>query len=110
MYFDSKIGKFMVYDGQNWTMMTTAIFEDERPYLEYNTGDVYGQPYLTIKPHHMNWFDIEKWCTGTFGRAGNDMWGVDEPPNPASRWYANNAKFWFRDRRDYDWFILRWSS
>lgn len=24
--------------------------------------------------------------------------------------FSNNARFWFRDQRDRDWFTLRWSS
>jgi hypothetical protein len=28
---------------------------------------------------------------------------------PDQRWHVNNAKFWFRDAKDRDWFILRWS-
>jgi hypothetical protein len=100
----------MIYDGQSWSVLTDAYLEEYQPYLEYSTGKVYGQTYLTIKPHHMDWLGLEVWCTRTFGPAGNDMWGVDDPPNPANRWYMNNGRFWFRDRRDYDWFILRWSN
>lgn len=28
---------------------------------------------------------------------------------PDQRWYANNAKFWFRNPKDRDWFVLRCS-
>jgi hypothetical protein len=24
------------------------------------------------------------------------------------RWYMNNSKFWFRDKKDLEWFLLRW--
>ena len=39
-------------------------------------------------------------------------WVTNSPINgvwtPNARWYANNAKFWFRQKKDLEWFILRW--
>jgi hypothetical protein len=45
-----------------------------------------------------------EWMVNSFGPTHKDgVW------TPNQRWYANNAKFWFRDAKDRDWFVLRWS-
>jgi hypothetical protein len=78
-------------------------------YLEYSKGKVYGQEYLTVAPMNAEglWPDMMTWMVETFGPSG-----TPENPgcwSPNQRWYANNAKFWFRDQKDRDWFVLRWS-
>ena len=75
-------------------------------YLEYSKGKVYGQEYLTVAPMNAEgkWGDMMEWMVNSFGPTHKDgAW------TPNQRWYANNAKFWFRDQKDRDWFVLRWS-
>ena len=75
-------------------------------YLEYSTGKVFGHDYLTVAPVNAEgmWNDMMEWMVTTFGPSAKDgVWTPDQ------RWYANNAKFWFRDQKDRDWFVLRWS-
>jgi hypothetical protein len=75
-------------------------------HLEYSTGKVFGQEYLTVAPMNAEglWDDMMEWMVKTFGPTAKDgVWTADQ------RWYANNAKFWFRDQKDRDWFVLRWS-
>jgi len=76
-------------------------------YLEYGEGRVYGSRYLTVAPMNAEgkWADMMQWMVDTFG-ALDDTQGVF---TPNQRWYANNAKFWFRNQKDRDWFVLRWS-
>jgi len=75
-------------------------------YLEYSTGKVFGHDYLTVAPMNAEgmWGDMMEWMVNSFGPTHKDgAWA------PNQRWYANNAKFWFRDQKDRDWFVLRWS-
>jgi hypothetical protein len=75
-------------------------------YLEHSTGTVFGQEYLTVGPINAEgmWPDMMSWMVTTFGPSARDgVWTPDQ------RWYANSAKFWFRDQKDRDWFVLRWS-
>jgi hypothetical protein len=79
-------------------------------YLEHSTGTVFGYKYLTVAPMNAEgmWSDMMTWMVETFGPSGT-------PENPGcwtpnQRWYANNAKFWFREAKDRDWFVLRWSA
>ena len=75
-------------------------------YLEYGTGKVFGHDYLTVAPMNAEgrWSDMMEWMVNSFGPTHKDgVW------TPNQRWYANNAKFWFRDAKDRDWFVLRWS-
>ena len=75
-------------------------------YLEYSTGQAFGHDYLTVAPMNAEaqWQDMMSWMVKTFGPTAKDgVWTADQ------RWYANNAKFWFRNAKDRDWFVLRWS-
>jgi hypothetical protein len=75
-------------------------------YLEHSRGTLFGQEYLTVAPMNAEgrWHDMIEWMVKTFGPTTFDsVWTPDQ------RWYANNAKFWFRDAKDRDWFVLRWS-
>jgi hypothetical protein len=48
---------------------------------------------------------MENWCIKTFGDTPKE--GVFITPN--ARWYMNGSKFWFREKKDLEWFILRWA-
>jgi hypothetical protein len=79
--------------------------------LELNEGRVYGARYWTVHPvfdfwvsDNAPWRDMMEWCVTTFGPTPKD--GVF---TPGQRWYVNNAKFWFRNQADREWFVLRWS-
>ena len=79
--------------------------------LVCSTGKVLGEEYLTVKPmgwawmgDNAEWHEMVAWCVDTFGPTPKDgVW------TPKQRWYVNNAKFWFKEAKDRDWFILRWS-
>jgi len=75
-------------------------------------GRVFGARYYTVEPKFdfwsvkvpERWDDMMKWCLDTFGSTPSDgIW------TPSARWYANNAKFWFRKEEDKMLFLLRWS-
>ena len=75
-------------------------------YLEHGRGTIYGQEYLSVAPINAEgmWSDMMAWMIKTFGPTPFDsIW------MPNQRWHVNNAKFWFRDQKDRDWFVLRWS-
>lgn len=75
-------------------------------YLEHGRGTICGQEYLSVAPMNAEdrWSDMMAWMVKTFGPTPFDsIWTPDQ------RWHVNNAKFWFRDAKDRDWFILRWS-
>ena len=66
-----------------------------------------GARFYTVEPVGGNWLDMETWCIKTFG-SSIDVW--DFKMDNVGRWYANDRKFWFRNQKDRDWFILKWSS
>ena len=75
-------------------------------YLEYSRGTICGQEYLSVAPINAEgkWSDMMEWMVKTFGPTPFDsIWTHNQ------RWHVNNAKFWFRDAKDRDWFVLRWS-
>ena len=79
--------------------------------LVLSEGKVYGSRYYTVEPVGGNWLEMESWATKTFGPV-SDVWdlGKKKAPEPSCRWYMNDRKFWFRNEKDRDWFILRWRS
>ncbi len=83
--------------------------------LTQDEGRVYGARYYTVQPvpswdfYHTQagvdrWNDMVVWCVETYGPSS-----VDGVWTPGMRWYVNNAKFWFRNKDDMAYFILRWS-
>ena len=73
----------------------------------FSEGTVYEQEYLTAQPAQplsgAKWKEMEEWMGETFGPTAHDgVW------TPNMRWYMNNSKFWFRDKKDLEWFLLRW--
>jgi hypothetical protein len=81
--------------------------------MTIDEGRVSGARYYTVDPHikadepfwyHQDWHDMEIWCKATFGDTPKDgVW------TPNARWYMNNSKFWFREKKDLEWFIIRWT-
>lgn len=79
--------------------------------LKIQDGTVYGEHYYCVTPYRkstkvIEWDDISKWCVDAFGPSGTD----DRPGawTPYERWYINNARYWFKDKKDLEWFLLRW--
>ena len=74
---------------------------------------VYGARYYTVDPttkaydpfwDSQLWDDMEIWCKSTFGDTPKDgVW------TPNARWYMNSGRFWFREKKDLEWFIIRWT-
>jgi hypothetical protein len=81
--------------------------------LKLDQGTIYDCPYYTVTPKFgtlvftwmkPDWDNMVAWCVDTYGPGP-----VDGVWTPGARWYVNNAKFWFRDKPDCEWFMLRWS-
>lgn len=91
------------------------LFDDvyNRPVedMVLSEGTVYGSRYYCVEPVGGRWPEMELWCHETFGATGS-IWqeAKNLTPEPHKRWYANNRKFWFKEVKDRDWFILRWNS
>ena len=79
--------------------------------LKTDEGRVFGARYYTVHPilsffnnsDMDEWANMVTWCVETLGPTSKD--GVF---TPGSRWYVNNAKFWFRSEQDQLLFVLRW--
>ena len=95
--------KRMAKDIDDEVLMTVMGWHEYK--LELDEGRVYGARYLTVHPSNGSaWNEMMTWMVETFGPTAHDgVW------TPGMRWYANNAKFWFRNQKDRDWFVLRWS-
>ncbi len=61
--------------------------------IEYISVEVDGQQYYGDYP---GWLAMIDWAVKTFGAE-------------TDRWQVSNKRFWFRDKQDLEWFLLRWS-
>jgi hypothetical protein len=80
--------------------------------LVTSEGTVYGARYYCVEPIGGNWKDMEEWCTKSFGDAAS-VWDLKDTTYiwpELGRWYMNDRRFWFRNVKDRDWFIIRWNS
>lgn len=104
-------GKSILNNPVAYKRLFDDIFNQPVSDLLLSEGTVYGSRYYTVEPIGGDWFDMETWCHETFGNTGN-IWNETKSltPEPLQRWYANNRKFWFRNERDRDWFIIKWRS
>ncbi len=100
----------------HWTNVAIKRLMDDlanRPVesLILSEGKVYGARYYCVEPVGGNWLEMEIWCLDTYGETSN-IWSETKAltPEPLKRWYMNNRKFWFRDEKDRDWFVIRWNS
>jgi hypothetical protein len=97
----SNIARDMARDIDQQVLMSALGWHE----LTLSEGRVYGARYLTVHPNNgAHWNEMMEWTVETFGPTAHDgVW------TPSMRWYANNAKFWFRDEADRTMFLLRWS-
>lgn len=85
--------------------------DDLGPYrLKLSQIEINGESYYEVKPvgwmhkDELQWNDMLAWVVKIFGPTAKDgVW------TPGQRWYCNNARFYFKDIKDRDWFILKWS-
>lgn len=78
--------------------------------LVLDESKVQGARYYTVSPVGGTWADMEAWCKETFGEPG-EIWPSQNFAWPeVPRWMQNNRKFWFRNLKDRDWFVMRWRS
>jgi hypothetical protein len=91
----------MAHDIDTEVLMTAMNWKS----FELSKGTVYGTEYSTVHPNNGSaWNEMMAWMIEQFGpSADNGVWTPDQ------RWYANNAKFWFRDEKDLLVFVLKWS-
>ena len=91
------------------------LWEDifaERPItdLVLTESRVHGSRYYCVRPEGGVWKDMEAWCIETFGEPG-EIWPNQDFVWPeVPRWMQNNRKFWFRNEKDRDWFVIKWNS
>jgi len=97
----NNLAKQMANDIDTEILMTTMGWHE----LAIGEGRVYGSRYLTVHPSNGSaWNEMMSWMIKTFGPTAHDgVW------TPDMRWYANNAKFWFREEKDLTMFLLKWS-
>lgn len=71
---------------------------------------VHGSVYHCVEPVDGHWPDMDAWSRQTYGEPG-EFWTREDFMWPEqTRWFMNDRKFWFRNLKDRDWFIMRWRA
>ena len=87
--------------------------DDLGPYnLKFGEYDFSGTKYYVVQPvgwmhagDNIQWDAMVAWVVETFGPTPKDgIWTSGE------RWYCNNARFYFKNIKDRDWFVLKWTQ
>ena len=106
-----QVGKSM-FTAQALSRLMEDIMNRPVEQLILDEGKVYGARYYTVEPVGGNWVDMEAWCIQSFGEAA-EVWDLKDTTYiwpEQGRWYKNNRRFWFRNEKDRDWFVIRWNS
>jgi hypothetical protein len=100
--------------GKSWMNATAVerLIDDLGPFkLKLSVIEIHDESYYEVRPvgwmhkHELQWNDMITWVVDTLGPTAKDgVW------TPGQRWYCNNARFYFKDIKDRDWFVMRWSS
>jgi hypothetical protein len=91
-------------------LIDDALKEKPLTDLVLTESKVFGARYYTIEPVGGNWDDMQAWCKQSFGEPA-EVWEAHKFIWPdCGRWYVNDRRFWFRDIKDRDWFVMRWSA
>lgn len=107
-----KVGKSVLNNAIAYKRLFDDIMNRPVEALICDVGTVYGARYYTVEPQGGSWMEMEVWCTRTFGEPA-EVWDLKETTYiwpELGRWYMNNRKFWFRNEKDRDWFVIRWNS
>ena len=81
-------------------------------HIKVGVYQIHGRTYHELRPtgwmnagDTVSWNGMMDWASENFGPTPDDgVW------TPSARWYANNARFYFQNLEDRDWFLLRWAQ
>ena len=100
------------YDFDNVSeLYVNGILQKKGPMLELGENLIFDHTYYTVYVNGRNlygdytvWEDMISWAVDTYGPTE-----IPGPLTTGKRWYVNNAMFWFKEEKDREWFVLRWS-
>ena len=105
--FDSNTNQMKIYDGSHWTVLST---QEASEYTMRTGYELFGHCGYWVSVVPIGPLDyridvnaaVHTWVEDTFGKC-TESWGT-------GRWVGSNSRYYFREEKDRDWFILRWSS
>lgn len=105
--FNTTTNQMETYNGSNWNVLTDipispklkiaigrSKFGDCHYWVEATACGLFSERYLKN-------IEIDEWVVATYGPKSD--WGY-------GRWCASDARYWFKEEKDRDWFILRWTE
>ncbi len=104
--YNTTTQRMEVYDGKVW-QIADEIYDTK---IELHTGnEKFGDceywvqanvPGLFSERRYKN-LEIEAWVEQTYGPKSD--WGY-------GRWTAADSRYWFKEEKDRDWFVLKWTE
>ena len=111
--FNEAMHTIETFDGTSWIIMAVAphTMDDENS-VDIDIGfDLYGECgyWVSVKPRGEKEYiyqvntDVFTWATETYGFDPTGGWGN-------GRWTASDGRYYFRNERDRDWMVMKWSG
>jgi len=108
MRHNEDLDQMEVYDGARWRILIHTV--EHRLEIRTATAMAGVTDYYTAEVINAGtlWDEIMPWMNDNFGPAAEKitpgLW------REGSCWFLNRGEFWFKNKKDLDWFVLRWSS
>lgn len=93
----SKTGKSLYYDLESYIQPPKM----KEPKYKFSRANWYEVTFTAFTLYGIVRERVE-WCEQHFGKH-------PEKPDAWSRWYSTRTSIRFRDSKDYEWYMLRWS-
>ena len=96
-----------IYDGTNWNVITEPSNSSKLKIAigKEKFGDCHYWVQVTVpglfSERREKNLEIDEWVEKTYGP--KSTWGY-------GRWTGADERYWFKEEKDRDWFILRWTE
>lgn len=107
MRFNTTNNIFESFDGTNWVVVDVSQGLDKLKIAigKEKFGDCYYWVQVTVpglfSERREKNLEIDEWVEKTYGP--KSTWGY-------GRWTGADERYWFKEEKDRDWFILRWTE
>lgn len=104
--FNTDANQMESFDGTNWH----RVYDGNPGKLKITTGkDRFGECEYWVEATPSGLFserrernnEIDEWVYKTYGPKTD--WGY-------GRWCSSDSRYWFKEEKDRDWFVLRWTE
>ncbi len=100
--FNETTSQMEMYTGNGWVPIATGMGMNEKKLICEDLN--FGIPLYKVDAEGYDFDELNEWCNQTFGppRIG--------PGQPECKWFISGGEFYFHEKKNRDWFVLKWTS